>query len=102
MDQPGADAGAHGESQAFSRRLQHLHQVDPSAVDPVLARAEAGHCNHPLLELNTIQQSLRDVADDPAMTQVSRERARQLLAQEGTPLQVTAPCGNRMQIFPEF
>ncbi len=66
----------------LGRRLEQQRQVDPSAVDTTLTRIGASACDHQLLELNAIQQSLQDVANDPAVTQVSRS-ARAAIASIG-------------------
>ncbi len=64
----------------LGRRLDYLRAFAPSSLDAALERAEYSSCSHQLLELETIQQSLKDVAEDPSATNTARQRARQLLS----------------------
>ena len=75
-------------TQNFARRLVYLRRFDRLGLDAALKRMEELAKGNYLAELQTIAPGLRQVADDPDVMHVARQRASRLLE-----LAAAAPAG---------
>jgi hypothetical protein len=62
----------------FGNRLEHEHRFDRMSLEGELKRMEEMLKSHDLLELQSIGTVLRDIANDSAIFNVTRERAMRL------------------------
>ncbi len=62
------------------RKLQHLLRFDRLALNDQLKEMEMQAQDHYLAEVHVIEPVLRQVAEDPSVMDVARQRARRLLA----------------------
>ena len=70
-------------TQNFARRLAYLRRYDKLGLDSILKRMEElAHANY-LGEMQAIAPALRQIAADPNVMHVARERAQRLLDQSG-------------------
>ncbi len=63
----------------LGRQLEYLRGTSKSALDFALKRAEDRARAHRLIELQVIVPSLKEVAEDPSVSNVARRRAQHLL-----------------------
>jgi hypothetical protein len=61
------------------RRLSDSLSSNPAAVPDELSRMQDRQNRHELLELQALQPQLQSIAEDPAMAETARQRARELL-----------------------
>lgn len=64
---------------AGGRRLEYLRRYDRLGIDDELKTMEGLAKTHDLLEVHTIEPVLREIADDSAIMNLARKRARHLL-----------------------
>ena len=63
------------------RKIRFLHRFDKLGLESELKAMEEQFAGHYLTELQAISPTLEDVANDPAILHIARERAKRLLAQ---------------------
>ncbi len=68
----------------FGRQIEDLRHGDQAALDGALKLAEDRANKHQLIEIGIIAQSLKEVADDPSVSNTARGRARHLLLLAGS------------------
>jgi len=61
------------------RRLEHLHRFDRLGLDEELKNLEHAAVEHRASELQIIAPVLLEIADDPAVLNMARQRARHIL-----------------------
>jgi hypothetical protein len=67
----------------FGNRLAHEHRYDRMSLEGELKRMEEMQKSHELLELQAIEPVLRDIANDAAIFNITRQRAIRLLKAGG-------------------
>jgi len=65
------------------RKLQHLRRYDKLGLEAELKGMESAMEGHNLAELQLIAPTLESIANDPAILNIARQRAKRLLAQSG-------------------
>ena len=71
------------DSLELGREIELLHRSHRAGLEAALKRAEDNAGNHGLLELQAIAVNLKAVVDDPAVSDVARQRAQSLLMLAG-------------------
>ncbi|MGC2696715.1 MAG: hypothetical protein WA738_13095 [Candidatus Angelobacter sp.] len=66
----------------YGRKLQFLHRFDKLGLEAELKGMEDAAENHNLAEVQVIAPTLEGIANDPAVLNIARERARRLLAKK--------------------
>lgn len=61
------------------RKLQYLHRFDKLGLEDELKGMEDGAKKHYLVEIQVIAPTLASIANDPAVLNIARQRARRLL-----------------------
>ena len=69
-----------GNTIVGGRKLEYLHRFDRLGLNDTLKEMEAQAKEDYLAEVHIIEPVLREVADDPAVMDLARQRARRLLA----------------------
>jgi len=64
---------------ASGRKLEYLHRFDRLGLNAELKAMEEAAKDHYLAEVHTIEPLLRQIADDPNVMDLARQRARRLL-----------------------
>ena len=67
----------------FGRKLQFKHKYDKLGLEAELKAMEDAAENHNLAEIQIVASTLKDIADDSAVLNIARQRARRLLAKAG-------------------
>jgi hypothetical protein len=62
------------------RKLQFLHRYDKLGLEAELKAMEDAASSHFLAEIQAIAATLKSIAEDPAVLNIARQRARRLLA----------------------
>jgi hypothetical protein len=65
------------------RKLQFLRRFDKLGLEAELKGMESAYEGHNLEELQLIKPTLESIANDPAILNIARQRAKRLLAQSG-------------------
>jgi hypothetical protein len=67
----------------FGRKLEFKHKYDKLGLESELKAMEDAAENHNLAEIQVIAPALKSIADDSAVLNIARQRARRLLAKAG-------------------
>jgi len=80
-------------TQSFARRLLHLRKFDKLGLEAVLKRMEEMEKDNYLSEMQAIAPVLRQLANDPNVMHVARERANRMLDRLAATTTMAAPGG---------